>query len=134
MRLCLSLLAALLAAAFLTPSACAQASIPYRRTIDYLPDRPHEFTGRYVRINMNFSGGQPGSPLGRSTTSMTVQSTINPGVGHGPGDADSSANGGNDLGPPGGGNGLGAPGGGRTVLRGPGLRNAGYGRTFRFGR
>ena len=127
MRLLLSLLAVLLAAAVLTPSVRAQASIPYRRTIDYIPNRPHEFTGRYVRINVSFSGGQPG-PMGRSTTSMALQSTINPGVGHGPGGGDTSTSGG------GGNDAVGAPGAGRTVHRGPGLSNAGYGRAFRFGR
>ena len=125
MRITLSFAAILLVAAFLTPSARAQASIPYRRTIDYIPNRPHEFTGRYVRINVSFSGGQPG-PLGRSTTSMTLQSTINPGVGHGPGGSDTLTSGG--------GNDVGAPGAGRTMHRGPGLGTAGYGRTFRFGR
>src|SRR2546421_12953150 len=125
MRITLSFAAILLVAAFLTPSARAQASIPYRRTIDYIPNRPHEFTGRYVRINVSFSGGQPG-PLGRSTTSMTLQSTINPGVGHGPGGSDTSTSGGSNE--------VGAPGAGRTVHRGPGLSNAGYGRAFRLGR
>jgi hypothetical protein len=125
MRVTLSLVAVLLAAAFLTAPARAQASIPYRRTIDYIPNRPYEFTGRYVRINVSFSGGQPG-PMGRSTTSMTLQSTINPGVGHGPGGGDTSASGGTDVG--------GAGGGGRTMHRGPGLSNAGLGRSFRVGR
>ena len=130
MRLALSLVAAMLALAFLTPGVRAQATIPYRRTIDYIPNRPHEFTGRYVRINVSFSGGQPG-PMGRSTTSMTLQSTINPGVGHGPSDGDSLTNGGGNDAAGGGGAGGGA---GKTVLRGPGPRNTGFGRTFRFTR
>lgn len=129
MRLALSLVAAVLTTALLAPCARAQATIPYRRTIDYIPNRPHEFTGRYVRINVSFSS-QPG-PMGRSITSLTAQPTINPGVGHGPPDSDSFTSGGGNDAAGGGGAGGGA---GKTVLRGPGLRNTGFGRTFRFTR
>jgi hypothetical protein len=126
-RLALSLAATVFATALSAPCVRAQATIPYRRTIDYIPNRPHEFTGRYVRINLSFSS-QPG-PMGRSITSLTAQPTINPGVGHGPPEGDSFTNGGgNDAA---GGAGGGA---GKTVLRGPGMRSSGFGRTFRFTR
>jgi hypothetical protein len=119
-------LGVLLAGAVFVPTARAQWAIPYRRTIDYIPNRPREFTGRYVRINVTFAGGQPGSPLGRSSTSLGVQSTINPGVGSGPASGASSVTGG--------GNDLAGVGAGRAALRGPALRTAGFGRTFRFSR
>jgi len=126
MRVTLFLLGVLLVAAVFAPTARAQGGIPYRRTIDSIPNRPREFTGRYVRMNVTFSTGQSGFPVGRSRTSLGVQSTINPGVGQGPADAASSGTGGvNDLG---------GAGAGRAVHRGPALRTAGLGRSFRFGR
>ena len=76
MRLALSISAALLAAAIFVPSVRAQASIPYRRTIPYLSNRPYQFTGRYVRINASI-GPQTLSSFGRSSSSLAVQSTIN---------------------------------------------------------
>jgi hypothetical protein len=122
MRVTLFLFVGLLAAAVFAPSAQAQGTIPYRRTIDYLPNRPYEWTGRYVRLNVTFSRG-PG-PMGRSITSLGVQPTISPGVGQGPvGSAGSGNGGGNDLGA-----------GGVAVPRVPAMRSAGFGRGFRFGR
>jgi hypothetical protein len=76
MRLALSISAAMLAAAIFAPSVRAQASIPYRRTIPYLSNRPYQFTGRYVRISASI-GPQTLSTFGRSTTSLTIHSTIN---------------------------------------------------------
>ena len=76
MRLALSISAALLAAAIVVPSVRAQASIPYRRTIPYLSNRPYQFTGRYVRISASI-GPQTLSTFGRSTTSLAIQSMIN---------------------------------------------------------
>jgi hypothetical protein len=75
MRLALSISAALLVTAIFAPSVRAQASIPYRRTIPYLSNRPYQFTGRYVRISANI--GPQTLSFGRSGISMTVQSTIN---------------------------------------------------------
>src|SRR6266849_6342750 len=117
MRHALSILAVLLVAAIFAPAARAQASLPYRRTIEYLPDRPREFTGRYVRVNVSFAGNQPTSTFGRTNTSIGVQATINPGVG-GPdlaGGNSSASGGGNALGGAGGP----GPGAGKTVFRGP---------------
>jgi hypothetical protein len=128
MRFVLSVLGVLLVAAVFAPTARAQGTIPYRRTIPYLRNDQHEFTGRYVRLNVTFS--KPG--FGGAGISMGVQPTINPGVGYGPvSNAASSVAGGNGGADVGGGAGVGV---GRAALRAPPLRTAGFGSSFRFSR
>jgi hypothetical protein len=128
MRLTLSLLAAVLAAAAFTSPARAQSGIPYRRTYDYISSRPYEFTGRYVRINASVSFGQPTGIPGRTTTSMTLQGIINV-----PGSSAAGLGGGNGDG----GGAFGAPGGGgagRGMVRRGGPGTSGVVRGIRFGR
>jgi hypothetical protein len=133
MRITLSMLAVLLATAVCPSSVFAQVSLPYRRTIESRPYRPYEWTGRYVRINVSFSGGMPAGN-GRITNSMTVQSTINAPGGGGMQLVGSSSGGntGDALG--GGGAGGGAAGAGRSALSSRDSSSIGLGRSFRFGR
>lgn len=80
MRFILPCLAVLLVTAIFTPSARAQASIPYRRTIPYLSNRPYQYTGRYVRLSVSTGPVSTGG-FGRSRTSLAIQATISYPVG-----------------------------------------------------
>src|SRR5260370_42700191 len=77
MRLVATVRAVPLAAALLVPAVRAQASIPYRRTIDYIPSRPSEATGRYTRVNVSAPGRQMAAPFGRPGTALGLQTTVN---------------------------------------------------------
>src|SRR5262249_22966086 len=112
MRLALTLLAVLLLVGAFASSAHAQAMIPYRRTIPVLRDQPHEFTGRYVRINVAATQSNLGSS---STASLTLQPIINV-----PGSSAGGLVNGNGM-ASGGGNGFGALGAAGAVGA-PGIR------------
>ena len=92
MRLTLSILAVLLLSAIFVPAVRAQASMPYRRTIPYISNRPYQPSGRYVRISLSMGAPQI-STFGRSirsNNSFTIQALINVPVGGDRVESDSS--------------------------------------------
>jgi|GEM_PF-3218545 len=123
MRLFATVLAVPLAAALFAPAARAQASIPYRRTIDYIPSRPSDATGRYARVSVSAPVQQAAAPFGRPRTALGLQTTVNVPDGGGvlAGGYSSASDGRNEFGVPGAGAGI----------PGRALRNVGYGRRLR---
>jgi hypothetical protein len=122
MRLFATVLAVPLAAALFAPAARAQASIPYRRTIDYIPSRPSEATGRYARVNVSAPVRQSAAPFGRPGTALGLETTVNVPDGGAvlAGGYSSASDGRNEFGVP-----------GAAGIPGRALRNVGYGRRLR---